>query len=336
MTSAGPLPVLSAEPLVSVLVATWNENEDLERFVRSFRQVSYVNKELILAIGGAHEVEAVQHLAGTDVRLVEHPGGGLQRAHARCLEEAHGQVILVTDADCILDSESFWRLVAPIANGEESVVTGTWKPLPEQQGNWFVQQQWAAKIQSWAHSQVYLKALSGRNYAVSRAALEAAGRFDADVPIGDDAYLAICLRRAGYRIRFQPGSYVYSYCYEEASPYIRQQARWLRTQFLLGIRFSDARWVLGALRSSVVSALVIALTLLTLSTRHYRPALFLIPPVLQSYLSRLRALRFAASTGLIPWRAKCLLGILPALYMDYCAWAMPLLEYPFPKRRRRW
>jgi hypothetical protein len=330
-----PAPVSPrSTPQISALVAAWNPGEDLPGLIESFRAIDYADKELILAVGGAHRRQDLGHLEGDDVRLIEHPGGGKQRALARCLEKASGEVIYLTDADCILDSDGFLRLVAPIVNGEVEATSGRSVPLPEQRNDTFVLHQWAGSLYQSSDVQRPVSRISGRNCALSRRVLEAAGRFDADVPIGTDLYLGEKLGSAGCEIWFIADSEVQSRFHCQLLPYIRQQSRWIRNLTLHGLGLGQPRHVIGSMRTSLTGLGMIGLTALAPFSRP--AAAVLLPLLLHGYLKRLRQLGFARRAGRITWRNGFYPSALLHLYVEFVAWATPLFEYPSGEWRRRW
>ena len=138
-----PLPPLEL-PLVSLLVAGWNEEAYIEDFLSSFCDLDYPNKELILVAGGSDSTFRMAHQwASPQITVLEQQAGeGKYRALQRAYRVAHGDIVFLTDADCLLNSESFRRMIAPIISGREGVVTGRIRPLPHQLSNPFVYAQW--------------------------------------------------------------------------------------------------------------------------------------------------------------------------------------------------
>jgi hypothetical protein len=343
----------SRAPKVTVLVAAWNEAGTLQRHLASVQALRYPHVEHVLCAGGqdgtyaivsAHAAGAVRH----PVRVAEQlPGEGKQRALRRAYTLATGDVVFLTDADCVLDDESFERTLGPILAGEEHVTSGGSRPAVEQAGGAFVFYQWAVQQFAAAHAGRYLEALFGRNAAVRRAALDAAGAFDADVPTGTDYQLGRALRRAGFAIRHVPHSLVQTRYPETLGAYARQQRRWLRNVAVLGARSGAWDEAARTLRTSAVGAGMLAGPLLALLTGGWlfplwaaaftysaaakvRYALFcraLVAPVSgsTSALGQQRA----------PIDATARLAPVVTL-LEYGIWVLPLLDYLSPRRRRVW
>jgi GT2 family glycosyltransferase len=248
---AAPLALSDDLPLVSVLVAAWNEANHLDALVDSFEQVSYPHRELVICAGGTDGTfELASRRAGARVRVLhQEPGLGKQRALQRCYGVAQGSILMLTDADCRLLDDGFSRLLAPIVQGEAAAVTGVAEPAPELRRAGLVRYQWL--IDRWWHGQLPPEGdgLHGRNCALTRAALEQVGGFRAEVRTGTDYHLAQSLRQAGYSIRVVRTSRVISDYPTEPSAYLRMYERWHKNLLILGPRFgawSDVRRVLVA------------------------------------------------------------------------------------------
>jgi cellulose synthase/poly-beta-1,6-N-acetylglucosamine synthase-like glycosyltransferase len=327
-------PELRLTPRVSALVAAWNPGEDLEGLVASFEALDYPDKELILAAGGAHAIERMQDLTGPTVRLIPHPGGGKQRALQACLQHATGDVIFLTDADCVIEPDCFLSLIAPIVNGESSVTTGRHIPLAEQQEQPFVQLQWARSMTNFAHVPEDT-GVFGANCALTRAALEAAGGFSDSVSVGTDVHLSSRLHAAGYHVRYVYESQVQTHYHDRLLPYLRQRSRWLRNQPFIAELAGDEATVRAWRKRSLEVLGFLALTALLPLRR--RPLLLLLAvPLAKRYLEWRRLLRFGERLRRRPWRLPPVLGALLGLYAEGVARALAFVDYLLPSRRRRW
>lgn len=332
------VPVLTRSPRVSVLVSAWKAEEYLETLVRSFRSIEYENKELVVAVGAAHRLASWQELEGAGVRLLEYvePADSLSKNQAlvRCLAAATGDILVLTDADCRLNSRGFLHLIAPIANGEEKVTTGPSYPQAEVRDNLFVQQYWADRAYTFAHTGRYTGSLRGRNSALTRAALEAAGGFVPDL-LGDDYYLGMKLQQVGYKIRFVPDSAIETIYHASVLGYVGQRARWRRAVAVENQRLGLRRQSLTAWKEPIIALAVLGLTM-SLRCTGKRGLAVLLLPLLQGYLARLRALHFAVRMGLFPMRPAHLGVTFLRQYVDYVTQARALIEFMFPKTRYRW
>ena len=168
---------------VSILVAAWNEEAIIDAHLASIESLTYPNLEYILCAGGKDRTLeiAMRHAAPAIQVFEQNAGEGKQKALQRCLERASGELIFLTDADCILDDAVVTNLIYPIVNEEESVASGNCAPLTEQTQNSLVLQQWFAEVYVKALRGLYIAGIQGANAALKRETLNEIGNFEAPV-----------------------------------------------------------------------------------------------------------------------------------------------------------
>lgn len=249
-----PLSTWPRYPLVSLLVAAWNEAAQIEAFLASFAALDYPNKELILCAGGADQTFVLaKRWAGAQITILEQSAGtGKFRALQQCLHHATGTLIVLTDADCILNQESFTQLIYPLVSGEATMTTGALCPLQSQWQMPFVVYQWTQMHYDWRKAQrssTDSAFLVGGNSALLRPIVEEAYATALAIPVGEDTYLAHFALRAGHRILRVPESTVETLFPQTLLAYIRQRSRWRRDQVLHAYRFGNRRIAWKALVS---------------------------------------------------------------------------------------
>jgi GT2 family glycosyltransferase len=337
-----PRPRLKATPRVSVLVAAWNEAGTIARHLESVAALDYPNLEYVVCAGGGDgTLEIARRHAGPGAVVLEQaPGEGKQRALQKAYERATGEIVYLTDADCVVGDVAFERALAPLIEEGEAAATGGSIPPPEQRWRHdFAAYQWAVQQYSLARAPAYVDGLLGRNAAVRRDALEACGAFAAAVPTGTDYHLAKALRRNGYRIRNVPASLVVTPYATDWGGYARQQRRWLRNVALLGAR--SGAW--NEVRASLQTSLLGAAMLLGGATLFAGPAGRL--PFALWCLGLAQSagakLRYAGFGRLLDGRspdspARSLLAALGYSLGEFVVWALPLTDYPVAARRIQW
>ena len=323
-------------PKVSVLVAAWNEADIVERHIRSFLKLSYPSKELILCAGGSDGTyDLSRQYAGEQVVVLKQQAGdGKQGALQRCLERAGGDLIFLTDADCVLDDESCLRTLAPLVQEGEQVATGLSRPLDDQVGNPFVIHQWCADTYAAAVRQgKYVSGLKGANCALWRTALETVGGFQAGVSTGTDYYLAKQLLAHGYRIRSVPGSINQTEYSETFSVHAQRQSRWLRNLMVHGRRFQAQAEVWAALRTSLLGlgVLLFPITFLVLGPI---AACAWGLALTHGLLARLRYFAFAQIRHRTTLNRRYLCWLPMYMLSDFATWSLPLVDLLL--RRERW
>jgi cellulose synthase/poly-beta-1,6-N-acetylglucosamine synthase-like glycosyltransferase len=338
---SAPPRAVPVTPRVSILVAAWNEADMIEQHLGSVAALRYPDVEHVVGAGGPDGTYdlARRYASPRAVILEQHPGEGKQAALRRCLEHASGEVVFLTDADCVLDDRSFERTIGPILRGEAEATTGGWRPLPECLSRSAVAAfRWSADAYAAAHAAPETTGLHGRNAAVTRHALDRAGKFSADVPSGTDYHLAKSLIAAGVRIRRVAESEVSTRDRPGIAAYARQQRRWLRNVVLLGLRFRARREVLAALQTSLLGLVMMIMPAV---------ALLLGPSVLICWLlavghgalSKVRYLAFARLSHddlgrVVP--ARIFVQAVPVTLAELAVAVGPLVDYLNPKRRPSW
>lgn len=332
-----PCPAVDATPKVSILVAAWNEAHIIERHVRSVNMLSYPNREYVLCAGGTDGTYARARVcADHDAIVLEQlPGEGKQRALRRAFERSTGELVFLTDADCILDDDAFGRTIQSLVRGDELAASGDSMPLLEQFGRGvFPRYQWAAQAYSAAHAGGYLNSLLGRNAAVHRRLLLDVAAFDEDVATGTDYHLGKKIRQAGYAIRHVPDSLVRTEYPASLGQYVRQQRRWLRNVMLLGRRSRSWREVAQAAQTSAVGASMLLLPL-AMPLFGGRVAW----PWLAAFVHGVAArVRYAAFIGRLTGHDQFDLALLAPSFtlLEFGVWALPLMDYPSAARRWQW
>jgi glycosyltransferase involved in cell wall biosynthesis len=109
---------MNPPPLITALVAVYNEEKHLERCLETLLGQSYQPLEVIVADDGSTDrsVEVAGRYAG--VRLLRLPHAGKARAMNAAAREARGEILLFLDGDLSFDREYVRALVGPILRGE--------------------------------------------------------------------------------------------------------------------------------------------------------------------------------------------------------------------------
>ena len=120
---------MSAEPLISVVMAVYNAGEDLRRSVPSILGQTLADFEFIIIDDGSkdgHTAEILAEYAVTDarVRVVRQENTGLTVALNRGVALARGQYIARQDADDVSYPDRFARQVAAFADDPALLIVG--------------------------------------------------------------------------------------------------------------------------------------------------------------------------------------------------------------------
>lgn len=350
-----PLETWADLPLVSVLVAAFHEADHISAHIESFLALRYPNKELVLCAGGSDGTYELAQVAcsndfsrfppprrttevvttTSEVKVIEQRAGeGKQRALCRALPHTKGDIIFLTDADCLLDDLSFEQTIYPIANGQEQVCTGTSRPSHEQWYHPFVAIQASSQLYAALHAPPYADGLLGRNCAVSRTILQQSKGLEAVAPTGTDYVLAKMLAQSGARIRQLPNSRIVTDYPTTISGYMCQQRRWLRNVVLHGHRFGALDEVKASLQTSLTGLGMLLMPLISL----FVPLIIVLWLLLiwHAWLSRLRYLSVVSTVLNRPRTGLQIVLQAGMIFVDFLAWSQALLDYVLPQRQKKW
>lgn len=325
------------QPSVSVIVAAWNEADNIEAHLRSFRALSYPDKELVLCAGGKDGTyELARRFDALDIVVLEQrPGEGKQGALRRCLEHATGEIIYLTDADCELSDAAFLHLLQPLVLEGAAVATGSLEPKAEQRGNSLVRYQWLIDLAWSQRLPTTTDGVRGCNCAIHRSTLEHIGGFTADVSTGTDYYMSQRLRGAQIAIRAVRDSAVATEYADTSGRYLRMWRRWNKNLLLHGVRFGAWGDVRSVLTASAIYGSTWALLLLS-------PLLGRLPLSLGIWLfgiatmNRLRQLALGAQIARTPLTGRMVAQTIGATALDMGAVLLALWDAASPVGRRRW
>jgi cellulose synthase/poly-beta-1,6-N-acetylglucosamine synthase-like glycosyltransferase len=332
-----PLETWPGLPKVSILAAAWNDAKNIECFLRSFLQLRYPNIELVLCAGGKDGTYEVAR-PWCNLRIIvlkQESGEGKQSALSRGLPYATGSIIYFTDADCILDNDSFERVVYPIATGEEVAVGGSSRPSVKALENSFIASQSASQLYGDLYAPRYADGLLGRNCAVERCLLERSKGLAEKTLSGTDYVLAKMLVRAGARIRQIPESLVVTQYPCTFREYIQQQRRWLRNVAILGYRYKSFHEMVTSLITSLIGLTMLVLPFLWVI---WGPIFLVIWMLLFAQVLLARSRYSLISRRFLDQSLKRLTLLAQPLFvlLDFVAWSRPLLDYILIKPLEVW
>lgn len=343
------LPDVSHYPCISFLVAAWNEREMIQRCIQAVLELPYPNLELVLCAGGTDGTYALACQTSDDRRLIlleQQAGEGKQRALQRCLEASSGQVIYLTDADCVLSDESFLDCIIPIILKQASIVTGAYYlPPVEQFSKSFVMMQAAIRAHVAAHQPGLSQGLQGSNCVLERNILLQTGAFLHPVQTGTDYDLAKRLLDGGAQIHYRVQSSAQSPFPTTLKAYINQQARWLRNVVIHGLRYKSYGEVSSNLITSLIGfgMLIIPILIIVLiwATGGLNTVAILLSLTWGMFFfftlfARFRYLWFSRKwlSFHYPWQIWAFVPLF--ILVDFVTWTIPLFEYPSKALSQRW
>ena len=322
-------------PSVSVIAAAWYEAQYVEEFLGSFSRLDYPHKELILVAGGSDDtLQLARNFSSSQIIVLEqHEGEGKFQAIRRGLKHSTAELIFLTDADGLLDSESFARTIYPVATGEEYVTTGLTRPLENQLNDPFICAQYVHL--TWRMRRIpnrYVPFLIGANCVIQRELVKECWLTAPELAVGEDYYLALSLRKSGYKIRYVYESTIETRFPSSFTDYVAQKSRWHRSHLLLNYKFGKPHWMVNVMIAFCCQLLLVMPILLFWSGFFgvfillLSWGVFFIPYILASHLARKSNFRPSAR----------LLSLIQLMLADCCARAICLPQLLLKRWRLRW
>lgn len=193
------------QPEISVVIPAYNAEKTLEKCLRSVQAQSYENYEVIVVDNGSSDGtrKIIESIGEKDKRIqyIFEPQRGRGIARNRGIEKVCGEIIAMTDADCIVPP--FWleELTKPIRHENENAVMGFEEDLV---GNYWTKNIQKANREFLRDSQrgEYVTDIDTKNFAI-KASLMKETMFDPVIKTLEDAELAVRLREV-LKVRFLP------------------------------------------------------------------------------------------------------------------------------------
>ncbi len=252
---------------ISVVIPVYNDEKDLERCLHALYDFSTVPLDVVVVDDGStHDPSHVtKKFPCRLIRLDKNYGPAYARN--RGVEAARGDVVLFTDADCLVArdwarkfTERFreLRMMYP----RLAAVTGRLDSDKR-----YVPMSFAYTSYVYAQSGMprFHDYLNTANAAVLKSAFLKVGGFSEDMRVNEDPELALKLAGAGYRVYFEPGIYVYhDHGIATVTQFLGKQYRWGRlSSSRLDLRHPNKR--LGRLSFLLRSPLTHFLAILPLA-----------------------------------------------------------------------
>jgi len=201
----------TSSPTVAVLVPAYREELVISRCVASLRASVYPNLEIIVIDDGSDDTTATaaRRAAADDrrVTVIQKQNGGKASALNHGFSSTRADVIVVVDADSIVERDAIAELVEPLADARVGAVAGNVKV-----GNrWsvlgvFQHLEYVTGINLDRRFFDEIDAISvvpGALGAFRRQALEAVGKFPMDT-LAEDADLTVAIGERGFHVRHAP------------------------------------------------------------------------------------------------------------------------------------
>ena len=193
-------------PKVSIIIPVYNAEKTLRQCLDSVLNQTYNNYEVIIVDNNSTDKtkDIIQESCNKKNKVRYFFESKNSRGAARCRGEinSQGDIILMTDSDCIVPRNWIEEMIEPIVNNKQVAVQGAKKPA--------VMNYWTIRIQKEKEIEVAGRIKDGKiglldtvNFAIRKSILQDVGYTNPDIASGNDIELMVRLKLRGYAIHFK-------------------------------------------------------------------------------------------------------------------------------------
>ena len=201
-------------PSVSIIVAVYNGARTIENCLKGLLSQDYPNDKfeiLIVENGSTDDTTAI--IERYPVKLLHSPVRGLARARNYGIERATGEIIAMTDADCIADPHWITALVETYKDPDVGGAGGPVEDFVHNNMNWAEQFATEARplVNYISGSHEFLPHLVGANSSYRRSLLYDAGLYNPGIPTyyGEDIEFSWRFQiKTGKKLAYAPAAII--------------------------------------------------------------------------------------------------------------------------------
>jgi len=215
-----------------VVIPTYNAERTIDSCLDALLQQSVERDcyEIIVVDDGSTDATPAIVASYPSVRLIRQANAGPAVARNRGAQEARGEILLFTDADCVPAHDWIERMTAPFQRSEEIVgVKGTYLLRQRALVARFVQLEYEDKYHHMAKYE-HIDFIDTYSAGYRRDVFLANGGFDTSFPTAsvEDQEFSFRLARQGYKMVFVPDAHVYHLGHADTL------TKYLRKKFKIG------------------------------------------------------------------------------------------------------
>ncbi|NMO53910.1 glycosyltransferase [Actinoplanes sp. TBRC 11911] len=222
----------SMDEPVTIVVPAYNEEKNIGAAVTSLAQSQHGGGvEVVVVDDGSTDSTAdeIKKLKLPNVRLVQVPNGGKANALNTGMAFASNELIVMVDADTVVDPDSIHRLIQPFADETVGAVAGNVKVVNRRGllGKW---QHIEYVIGFSLDRRLYdtmgcISTIPGALGAFRRKALTQVGGLSEDT-LAEDTDLTMAIQRAGWRVVYEESAKAYTEAPASLGQLWKQRYRW--------------------------------------------------------------------------------------------------------------
>jgi glycosyltransferase involved in cell wall biosynthesis len=215
--------------LVSIIVPAYNAAQTIQDCLNTLFQQSVERDcyEIIVVDDGSTDATPDIVTSYSSVRLIRQANAGPAVARNRGAQEARGEILLFTDADCVPAHDWIERMIAPFQRSDVKIVgvKGTYLSCQRALTARFVQLEYEDKYRRMARFE-YIDFIDTYSAGYRRDVFLTNGGFDTSFPTAsvEDQEFSFRLARRGHKMVFVPEAHVYHLGHADTlSKYLRKK-----------------------------------------------------------------------------------------------------------------
>lgn len=226
---------------ISILIPGWNAEIYVENCIKSLLNNDYDNYKIITIVGGTDNSFNIclklQKENPDRIIALEQKIPHKNKALNSGLKYVDGDIIVITDIDCIYQQNWLSKINEIFQNNKYNVITGLYLPFPDSNNTLgeFNKIKHGYSLISFEHDkEVIGNKLCGANAAFRKEVfLNKIGKFEEFSKTGDDKILGIMFNKQGEKLYYFQDIYVFTECYSNSIlKFIKRRIRWARDLFI--------------------------------------------------------------------------------------------------------
>ncbi len=207
---------------VSLITTLYNESDNIERFLESYKNQTKYADEFIIVDGGSTDgtIENIKEFSNENkalnIKLIVDKtcskkcvAGPIAKGRNVAIENAQYEYIAATDAGCVLDSRWFEEIVKPFEDEKVDVVSGWYEALITNNFQKDYAEVAMPKLSS-LDRENFLP--SSRSIAFKKSCWEKVGGYPTMTYTAEDTKFDLDLKKAGCKFVFTEKAFVYWEC----------------------------------------------------------------------------------------------------------------------------
>jgi len=224
------------QPRVSIIVPVKNEENVIERLLKTLVNLNYSNKEIVIVEDGSRDKtpQICQQWADKYPSLIKYYHNGVSNGKPSAInhaaKKATGEIIAVYDADTILEPDTLQEVILHFRDPKVAAVQGELESLNPDENTitrLSVLNDFIVNIQQLGRDRLNLFVpLLGTNQYIRRSVLEELGYWDPDA-LSEDTEISLRLAKNDYEVKYVPVKAMVE-APAKLKFFVKQRMKWLR------------------------------------------------------------------------------------------------------------